>query len=505
MTTSPDETSSDYKAMTPYRTMVDAILGGVEAMRAVPDYLPQFPNESTSDYTYRLANSKFTNVFSDIVDDLSARPFAEPLTLNEGASPRVEALAQDIDAQGNNLHVYANNWFHGGIAYSIEWTLVDYTKPRARPDGAPLSLQDEERQGLRPYFVRIPDKHVLAAYTAIVEGVEQFVHVRISEVATERKGYDEETVERVRILNRDPIIGESGELIGWAPATYEVLQKDKDAGGWSVVDAGQITIGVIPLVPFVTGRREGKSWRTRPPLKAAAELQIEMYQQETNLKSAKEATAFPMLSASGVSPDIEGGQVKPIPTGPKTVLYAPPYGENGQSGEWKYVEISANSLKFLAEEVDTTENQLRELGRQPLTAKSGNLTVVTTTFAAQKGNSAVQQWALSLQDAINQAMVYVAMWLNEPVERAATVTVFTDFALDMQDDKGPDVLLSMRAKGDLSRRTLWKENRRRNILAADFDPDGEEKALSEEAARVSEDAASSSQDPAAQSDPAQAA
>lgn len=58
-------TSADYKAMLGYWTKVAAIRGGVDAMRkAGKSYLPQFPNESDPNYDYRLANSKFTDIYS---------------------------------------------------------------------------------------------------------------------------------------------------------------------------------------------------------------------------------------------------------------------------------------------------------------------------------------------------------------------------------------------------------------------------------------------------------
>ena len=97
--------------------------------------------------------------------------------------------------------------------------------------------------------------------------------------------------------------------------------------------------------------------------------------------------------------------------------------------------------------------------------------MVTTAFAAQKGNSAIQAWALNLKDALEQAFVLTAAWLNEAT--SPTVRVFTDFALDMGDDKGPATLMEMRKNGDLSRETLWEEAQRRNILSADFDAEEE--------------------------------
>lgn len=474
---SPDNPSSDYAAMLPFWDMVDALLGGAEAIRDGGDtYLPKFPNESQADYDYRLANSKFTNLYADIVSNLAAKPFAEKMTVDAEAGDRFAKLAENIDGRGNNLHVFASELFFGGINYAIDWILVDYTKV---PAG--LNLGAERQIGARPYWVRIPAKRMLAVYTGTVGGAEVVVHARLREDYIERKGFEEVAVQRIRIFDREPIVDAEGQVVSYGPATFEVLEKRTTARGvsaWEIVDAGPITLGVIPLVPFITGRRLDGSWRLTPPMKDAAYLQVEHYQQETKLKCAADRTAFPLLAAEGVDPAVDAsGKPLPISISPGSVVYAPMHGDSGNHGEWNFKEPSATSLKFLADQIAVTEQQMRELGRQPLTATSG-ITVVSAAYAGQKASSAVQAWAWGLQDALEQAFVLTAMWLK--VSAAPRVKVFTDFALEIGDDKGPETLTKMRDGGDLSQETLWTEMKRRNILSADFDPDEERDRLIEE-------------------------
>jgi hypothetical protein len=460
--------------MLPFWDMVDALLGGADAIRAGGvTYLPKFPNESQADYDYRLENAKFTNLYSDIAGNLASKPFAEKLTLGDDASERMLALAEDIDGRGNNIHVFAAATFFGGINYAVDWILVDHTrvKPGAR-------LDEERRIGARPYWVRIPAKRMLAAYTGIVAGSEAVVHARVREDYVERRGYEEVIVERIRIFDRAPVEDADGQVVGYAPATFEVLERRVKANGataWDLVAAGPITIGVIPLVPFITGRRIDGSWRFTPPLKDAAFLQVEHYQQETKLKCAADRTAFPLLAAEGVEPDRdESGNPRAVSISPGAVVYAPPNPDGGSHGQWNFKEPSATSLRFLADQIAVTEQQMRELGRQPLTAAQG-ITVVSAAYAGQKASSAVQAWAWALKDALEQAFVLTAAWLREG--QSPTVKLFTDFALEIGDDKGPETLSTMRAAGDLSQETLWTEMKRRNILSADFDVDAERDRL----------------------------
>jgi hypothetical protein len=478
MASTPATPSSDYTAMLPYWNMVETMLDGADAMRAALEaYLPKFPNETEADYTYRAANAKFTNIFADIVSNLASKPFAEKVQLEDGASERIKTLSEDIDGRGNNLHVFSSSTFFSGIAMAIDWILVDFTRAKPRLDGKPLSLAEEAQQGLRPYWVSIPAKSMIAVYSEAVRGKEEFVHARMVECIKRRSGFDEVVIERVRQFNREPILDDLGNVADYARATFTVWEKDAKSAAWKIVDAGPVTIGVIPIVPFITGRRKVGSWRFVPAMKDAADLQKEHYQQETALKSIKELTAFPMLAGNGVQPAMEGDKVVAVPVGPRTVLYAPPFGESGNHGEWAFIEPSAESLRFLSDDVKNTEQQLRELGRQPLTATQG-ITVVSAAYAGQKASSAVQAWAWQLKDALEQAYRLTGLWLRDTTP--TVVKIFTDFALEIGDDKGPDALATMRSTGDLSQQTLWDEMKRRNVLSSDFDADAERLRLEEE-------------------------
>lgn len=478
--------SGDHKAMSPYWAAVAAILGGVSAMRAGgKTYLPQFPNESSTNYQHRLANSKFTNIFEDIVENLASRPFTQEVGLaNDAVPPAIDAVVEDVDRAGNHLHVFAQDVFFNGIANAIDWILVDHTRAR---EG--MTLADERRMGARPFWVRIPAKDMLAVYSAMVDGREQFIYARINETYTRQAetGIEEETIERVRVLVRDPTYetNEAGQRIsadpvGYGPARFEIWEKSSaKSGGWNKVDEDRISIGVIPLVPFIAGRRKLGTWQVSKPLQKVVDLQIEHYQQETNLKAAKELTAFPMFKGDGISPPLgPDGQTMEVPLGPSTVLYAP-FNEQGTAhGTWGILEISASSLKFLAEEVRETERQMRELGRVPMTAGTAGITQIAAALQSQKASSAIQAWAFLLKDALERAFSYTAMWLGVSIE--PTVYVDTDFAIELGAEKAPDVLLTMHERNVISTATLRDEMKRRAILSPEFDNKEEDDRLEQE-------------------------
>jgi hypothetical protein len=473
----PKTPSYDYRVMEPFWVMVETLLDGTPALRLAGElYLPKFPNESETDYDYRRRNSKYTNVYRDIVENLAAKPFAKELAIKDGsASQTIENLIEDIDGQGNHIHVFAAQVFFQAINDGVDWILVD--KP---PVPFNASVAVERQMGARPYWVHIPAKRMLAVYSDTVNGQETIINARIWEPIVERIGYKEVEIDQVRELIRDPL--GNGQYADARYVLWRALQ-DQDVPGakitWVEVERGPIALKIIALVPVITGRRKGGRWQFVPPMQDAAYLQIEHYQQETNLKSIKDQAAFPMLSGNGVDPILdELGNAKSVPVGPKTVLYAP-RSSDGRPGSWTFIEPTASSLTFLAADVKSTEDQLRELGRQPLTAQTGNLTVVTTAFAAQKGNSAIQAWALNLKDALEQALKLTAQWLGDSSE--PEVNVHTDFAIDLESPEAPTFLQFLRQNKDISRKAILDEAKRRDFLSPEYDPDKDQEEIDKEA------------------------
>ena len=438
--------SADSQAMLDYWDKTDAIMGGIKTMRDAGDaYLPKFPNESKEEHDFRLTQTKMTNVYSDVVEGLASKPFEEEITL-DGEDKTFDEFVEDVDGAGNNLTQFGAVTFFNGINSVIDWIFIDYPNPAK---GEIRTKEQQKKAGIRPFWSRVLGRNMLEAKTKIINGQEVLILARILEPGTPTM---------VRKFERS----EDG-VVNWT-----LYKKSENTATTAVIeDEGVITIGVIPLVPFATGRRVNKGFLFRPAMQGAVDLQIELFQQESDLKFAKKMSAFPMLAGNGVKPEMseDGKKPKRLAVGPAVVLYAPMDG-SGKAGSWAYVEPSAASLKFLAEEIKETKQDLRELGKQPLTAQSGNLTVITTAVAAGKSKSAVVAWALSLKDVLENAFKITAMWMKTNVE--PSVTVYTEFDSFLDGEDGLDKLITMNEKGKLSTETLHHETKRRRYLSPEF-------------------------------------
>ena len=466
----PSKRSPDSAAMVPYWDQTDTIIGGIKAMRLEKKtYLPAFKEEKDPDYQIRLDNTKFTNIYRDIVESLASKPFEEEITLaGEDIPAHITDFLEDTNGRGDNLTVFAATTFFNGINSAIDWIFIDYPTV----DTSKIKTQaDQKEAGIRPFWSHVLGRNVLTAETKRIAGKEVLTLVRILE-----KG----TPDHIREFVRD-----DNGVVTWK--LYE--KKDNTTAGkteWLETDTGVISIGVIPLVPFATGRRDGSTFKYFPSMQDAADLQIELYQQESALKFAKVMAAYPMLAGNGVKPDKDAeGNPKSITVGPMKVLYAPTDG-SGKAGSWSFIEPAATSLTFLATDISETKKDLRELGRQPLTAQSGNLTVITTAVAAGKAKSAVGAWALGLKDALENALTITCLWLKV-TDYKPEVNVYTEFDSFLDGNDGLEHLRKLREGGDLSQATLWEETQRRRVLSPEFDQDKELERLLKEVPGEDED------------------
>ena len=463
-------------AMLPYWELTDDLVNGYEAVRARGDrYLPKFSDEPMDDYNARLKQTKMTNVYRDVVEALAGKPFEEQVTLQPAKTPTtgdeiplpddLTDFIDDVDGAGNNLTSFAAETFFNSINSAIDWIYVDYPKVDTT---TVRTLQDQKDANIRPFWSHVLGCNVLAATSEIINSKETLVYMRILE-----PGFPN----NIRVFERTP------DGVVTMGLFQEQIATDGKTKTFLLIDNAVITIGVIPLVPFATGRRAGRTFKFFPVMQDAADLQIQLYQQESGLKFAKVMTAYPMLAANGMNPAL-GSDGKPLKlaVGPNRVLYGQRDGQSGNFGTWAYVSPDATCLTFLQSDIKDTMDQLRELGRQPLTAQSGNLTVITTAYAAGKTRSAVGAWALRLKDALENAMNLTCQWMGiEKTTYDPVINVFDEFD-DFSTDQVSDLaaLQFARTNKDLSHENYMKELQRRNTIRPEFDDEENKRQLLDE-------------------------
>ena len=442
--------------MVTYWEKVTNIVNGLEYIRrAREDYLPKFPNELEDDYNFRLSLGKFTNIYRDVLEGLATKPFEEEITLIGGESipDSITDFVENVDGSGTHLSQFAALTFFNGINYALDWIFIDYPSITTN---RPLNRAEVKEMKIKPFWSHVLAKNVCEVRTEIFGSEEVLSYIRIREPALLLED------EKVRIFERN------GNVVTWS-LWQEGIQ----------IDGGQLSINRIPLVPFITGRRDGRTWKFFPVMQDAADLQITLYQNETQLEYVKTLAGYPMLAANGMRPE-KGSDGKPVKVaiGPGRIMYGVPDGA-GNHGEWRFIEPSANSLEFLKKDIAQTKQDLRELGRQPLTALSTQLTTTTTSIAAGKARSAVTAWALSLKDALENALVITAMFMGIK-DYDPEVNVYTGFDNVLDDGSDLETLNAARDRRDLSQETYLFELKRRKVLSPEFKYEDELKRIMNE-------------------------
>lgn len=485
----PSTPSSAYERMLPVWRLIDDVLaGGARVRSRGVTYLPRYDAESDVEYSRRLASSPWRPEFKAALKNLSSKPFSQDVqvgpntpdviagVMDDETKRRRGGLVDNIDTKGNSLTAFSRLFFHGAIAKGMRGILVDHPVVNGI-----MSVADVRSRNLRPYWVDVGAEDIIALYSVYMDGVETIAHVRIKECFVQRDGYSETFVSRIREFDRPMIQRDDGS---WTlgPTVWRLFESR--GAGWEMIGEGMVNRNGnydIPFVVFWTGERLPDN-EVQPPLLDLADMQIELYRSMSRKEEILTYAGSPMLAAVGIAaPD--GDEV--VRVGPKTILYAPPSATGGQTG-WEYVTPDAAWGTEVRNDIESIIQDMKRLGMQPLTPKSGNVTATATSVESSMAHSQVQSWAGGLKDVLEQAMVYTTQWLR--IADTVTVSVNTDFSVEPYAQAPLDALDKGRQRRDISRGTYWRGLQRFDVLPEDFDPEEEEAALADEEAEIAPEA-----------------
>ncbi len=365
--------------------------------------------------------------------------------------------------RADSLGVFARGFFHRAVAFGLGGIMSDFPIVPNTINGQPLTIYDLNQINPRPYWWEVRAQDILALVTDIQDGRERINHLRIRRCRTERDGFAERDVEQVFVF----------ELDG---SRKPIFQLYEDAGsGFEIVREGAIGLPDIPFATLFIGERHG-GYRVKPPLLDLAHMQMELYRSLSRQDEILTYAGSPMLVAKGMTKDQAGAELK---VGPKTLLFAPPL-TDGAGADWHYIGPDAALVAEVAKNPATIIEDMRRLGLQPTLPRTAGITATSAAIDASQAHSAVQAWALLLQDCLNRALQFTAMWLK--VEDVATVNVHTDFAGDYGDTTEAQVLGSAQQRGVISKQTEREELARRGILGPQFDEATEDERIAAEEA-----------------------
>lgn len=452
----PSTPSLAYQKMSPRWHLLNTILGGTEAMReAGSKYLPQHHNEPYDVYDERLERSVLTNVTELTLDFLVGKPFAKQVMLNEDVPPQLVEYAEDIDLQGNDLHRFCQLWFREALLKGYAHVLID-TPAMSEA----VTLADQRRLNLRPYWVQITPDNLIAAEARRVRGKEMLTHVRFYERETEFDGFEQ--VEQVYIVAYDLI-----DLVGAGDpddfrvqrTRYRYAKGRKGVHGEWEVDVPPVITGLkqINLVTFYAARDD--FMECKPPLLDLAYLNVAHWQSESDQRSILTVSRFPILAASGVTEyDQQGATI----IGPHGLLQL-----DDPAARFYYVEHSGAAIEAGRKDLQDLEARMAMYGAQLLTKRPDRETASARILDEAAVVSPLQRMTYGFMDAVANALYLTAQLIG--LDDGGTVTVNTDFGLSADEIVDLQTLVAMRKDREISHEAFINELKRRGVLHEKFD------------------------------------
>lgn len=455
---SPATTSFAYDYMTPKWAVMETLLGGTETMRAAGEsYTPRYQEETDLGYEARLAQSVLLNMVEQTLDTLSGKPFSEPVKPGDDIpSGIVDSILEDVDLQGNNLDVFARNWFREGMSKAFAHVLVDMPRPTPLEEGKVRTLADDRRGGVRPYWVMIKPECVLFAQAEIIDGREILQHVRILEYYNEQEGFAE--VEKVRIRVLKP-----GSVEIWVP-----VEKKEDE--WKMEDEWPTGIDYIPLVTFYANRQE--FMRGKPPLLDLAHLNVAHWQSTSDQRNILKVARFPILACEEADENDDGT----VTIGPMKILYGP--------GKFKYVEHSGAAIEAGRLDLEDLERQMTGYGSEFLKKKPGHQTATARALDSAEATSDLSAMCGVFEDAMSQVLKITSDWMN--LDDGGSIELVKDYDIEELNPSAVEFVKYLREKNDLSRLALIQFAMSRGFLPEDFDEESDWTQVVKEVASRSE-------------------
>lgn len=398
--------------------VVRDVLGGTLRLRALgKEYLPSFPKEDEKIYKARLRASVLFNATKRTLKAFSGMIFRKEIEVGDDVHERIVPHLDNIDLTGRDLDTFARANFEDAEADGHACIFVDMQPP---VEGAESPI-DEEAAGLRPYWVTIRKQDILAFDTELRGGVTVLTGLRYHETSTERNGFTEHEVHRIREYWLDIEQEEGGEAQQVVRYRIWRLKEDVEypgeAGDWDREGEDKKMVGrsTIPLAVTYTGRTG--YMESDPPLLDLALENIKHYQTDSDNQNLARTAKVQTLVITGESKD----NVHSVAIGPGNAIVL----EDSDS-DAKWIGADGSSFSVFLDDLDNIEKRMAIMGLSMLMSDTRAAeTAASKRIDKSESDSQLAASAKSLEAALNHALKLHAEWLD--IEDGGHVGVNTDF------------------------------------------------------------------------------
>lgn len=421
---------------------VTALLGGTKTMRLAGElYLPRWPKEEPEAYLARLNLSTLLPAYSETVKNMTGRVFARPITLGDDVPEKIaEWCNDDVDLRGNNLDVFASEWFRAALAYGLAHCVIDF--PRA---GNARTAAEEKASGVRPYMVMVKPQQVLGFRYRFESGRPVLTQFRYFEQIEEEAGeFGTEVIQQIRVIEED---------------RYRIFRKRK-ASGWEPYEDGPNTLGKVPVVTYYT--HQTGVMTAKPPLQELGYLNVAHWQSQSDQRNLLHIARVPILAAVNVGPSMG---VDGIPKQfEMSVGSSSAVNLQGQGADLKFVEHGGQAMDAGRQSLEDLVTEMKMAGARLLSREDQAVkTAAQANEDAAEKTSALEAMGNNFEDAIAQALQLMADWIK--AETGGLVTIEGSYDTDYAPEVSLPVLKAMCDAGVISQETLFEEVKRRGVIS----------------------------------------
>lgn len=392
------------------RTRCRDFMAGTDAVQAKGEtYLPRLPRETPTSYAVRLPLAEVMGLLSSAVRSAEGLMIAAPPALEDGTSPRLAAVWQDIDGRQTGGSV----WCRGVLRSMLldGWVVAVASAPVAA--GTPINRAEEQALGLRPYVTLYRADSVRSVRTERVGAREILTQIVLEEVVTEADGaFGMTSVQQFRVLRRIARgshesqvfrMNDRGEAIAYGPPEL-------------------ITTDELPVVEFAA-EPDQPFGESPPPLSELAHLNRAHYNVLSDRRWSLKQACFPWLVRVGYQ-DAEQATTM----GPTEALDLP----IGGSAQW--IAPPAEAFAPTQSELAEIERRAASLSLSFVSGESSTAATATATRIDQKGQDAsLAALAVSFRDSLNRLGALLSEMLGGEVVRDTYFHVETSFRADVRD------------------------------------------------------------------------
>jgi hypothetical protein len=290
----PDVPDAVYSRRQAAWKMCRDLMEGTPAIQAEADYLPRYALESDAGYEVR---QKLVAVFPGFARTVSACAgmlLQDEPVLGDDMPEALVNLWENIDNRGTHGRVFVWNLVIEKLITGRCGILSEH--PRVESP-AKRSLDDDQRLGLRPYFVLVSAEDIIKARYQTVNGSQRLVLFIYRSVSEEDDGkFGSVSVTRYRVYRQ---VGET--------VTVEVWRKPRDGEGTPTQEGTTATLSGPKRIPF----RPFGQLDAAPPLIHLAYLNLMHWRVQTETLNIQGTACVPTPVRIGyVAPIVDG---KPTP------------------------------------------------------------------------------------------------------------------------------------------------------------------------------------------------